>query len=119
MSNGKIEHPEAGTQGSKDAIDGVCGALWNASQHAEQYAYDYGETIDTYTKVSGENDWTDKEQIMIDFEEELKKIRNPLSPDKIQQQTENKKEKSGFMNFGFGEATDYNGLAFSDGIIVF
>lgn len=43
-SNGKIDHSPAGVD-SKDSADGVCGALFNASQHAEEYAYEYGEDM--------------------------------------------------------------------------
>lgn len=45
-SDGHIQHPEGGTQGSKDAIDAVCGALFNASQNTEEIGYDYGEDLD-------------------------------------------------------------------------
>ena len=45
-NSGKIDHPDGGTSGSKDMSDAVCGALWNASQHAEEYSYEYGEDLD-------------------------------------------------------------------------
>lgn len=45
-NTGKVDHPDGGTRGSKDIADAVCGALWNASQHAEEFAFDYGETLD-------------------------------------------------------------------------
>lgn len=112
--DGHINHPEQGTQGSKDIADAICGSIWDASKHADEFALEYGELYDATTKVSAENENTQKEQIIVDFEEALKQIRNPLSSDK---KTTNNKEKSPFLDFGFGPATeDY--VTFSDGIIV-
>jgi hypothetical protein len=48
-SNGKIDHPDHGKTGSKDICDAVCGALYNASKHGEEYAFDYGEDLETTT----------------------------------------------------------------------
>ena len=45
-NTGKIDHPDGGTSGSKDQSDAVCGASWNASQHAEEYAFDFGENLE-------------------------------------------------------------------------
>ena len=42
MDTGKVDHPDGG---KKDVADAVCGALFNASKHAEEFAYDYGETF--------------------------------------------------------------------------
>lgn len=75
LGDGHIEHPDEGRSGSKDAIDGICGALWNAAAHAEQFAYDYGETYDTINTVNTENlADLDRKQLTVDFEEELKKL---------------------------------------------
>ena len=41
-NTGKVDHP---VNGSKDAADALCGSLWNASQHSEEYAYEYGENL--------------------------------------------------------------------------
>jgi hypothetical protein len=75
LSDGHIEHPDAGRSGSKDQIDAVVGALWNASQNAEEYAYNYGDNIDAALNVSMEiNTEKDKRQLMLDYQEELKKM---------------------------------------------
>lgn len=75
LSDGSIEHPEQGTQGSKDAIDAVAGALWNASQHSEEYAYDYGENLDMLVDLN-QDDATAGEQARIQatasYEDELR-----------------------------------------------
>lgn len=75
LSDGSIEHPEQGTQGSKDAIDAVAGALWNASQHSEEYAYDYGENLDMLVDIN-QDDATAGEQARIQvtasYEDELR-----------------------------------------------
>lgn len=75
LSDGHIEHPDAGKSGSKDQIDAVVGALWNASQNAEEYAYNYGDTINVGLDVSmlNAND-KDKKQLVLDYQEELKKL---------------------------------------------
>ena len=59
---------------SKDMADAVCGALFNASQNAEQFAYDYGEMYDTASEVNSlvTSQEAIKHQITVDFEEELK-----------------------------------------------
>lgn len=74
QSDGHINHPENGTQGSKDAADAVCGALWNASLDADEFSYDYGESLqiaaDFNTEISG------REAIVNDFEELIKQNYN-------------------------------------------
>ena len=68
-SDGHIQHPEGGTKGSKDAIDAVTGAMWAASLHAEEFGYNYGESLDIMTKFNTEEDYDfDKDY----FEESLK-----------------------------------------------
>ena len=47
-NNGKVDHDPSGIN-SKDSADGICGALWNASQHGEEFAFDYGESLETIT----------------------------------------------------------------------
>ena len=48
-NNGKIDHTPQGIN-SKDSADAICGALWNASQHAEEFAFDFGESLETILK---------------------------------------------------------------------
>ena len=75
LSDGHIEHPDAGKSGSKDQIDAVVGALWNASQHAEDYAYNYGDNINAGLDVSlAGGDDKSRKQLMADYQAELKKI---------------------------------------------
>ena len=50
-NNGKVDHDPSGIN-SKDAADSICGALWNASKNAEEYAYDYGESLDVLTNFN-------------------------------------------------------------------
>jgi hypothetical protein len=75
LSDGHIEHPDAGKSGSKDQIDAVVGALWNASQNAEEYAVNYGDNIDAALTVSMlNNENKDRQQLVIDYQNELKQI---------------------------------------------
>ena len=73
-SDGHINHPENGTQGSKDQIDGIVGSLWNASQFADEFAYEYGETLETLVNVNLSSEGQIRQQLTVDFEEELKKL---------------------------------------------
>lgn len=75
-SDGHINHPNGGTTGSKDCCDAVCGSIWNASQHAEDFAYNYGEDLNLMFDVDTNESTHD--QLIVDFENELKNI-NPLS----------------------------------------
>ena len=71
INTGKVDHPE---NGSKDAIDAVTGAMYNASQNAEQFAYDHGESLQSTIDANFDSLEMNKEQITIDFESELAKI---------------------------------------------
>ena len=114
-SDGHINHPENGTQGSKDAIDAVCGALWNASKHADEFAFEYGETLDTIIDVSNQTDTLDKKQLTINFEEELNKAF-----DIMQEKTAkiNEHDMSQFMDFGMGKAQIIDPFYLANGIII-
>lgn len=71
INNGKVDHPE---NGHKDVSDSLCGAIWNASQHAEEFAFEYGEHLDVMTDVSTTVSEADlKKQIQVDFEQELQR----------------------------------------------
>ena len=78
-NSGKIDHDPSGIN-SKDQADAVCGSIWNASQNAEQFAYDYGETLNTITKTNAINQFS-KEQVAVDFEAEMMKLLDPIKPD--------------------------------------
>lgn len=70
INTGKVDHPP---NGSKDTADAVCGAIWNAAQNAEQFAFEYGETLDTITETN--SIMSDiRQQVTIDFQEELKNM---------------------------------------------
>lgn len=56
---------------SKDLIDAVTGATYDASQYAEQYSYDYGDDLDVITEVNKSSS-NEKEQLTVDFENLLK-----------------------------------------------
>ena len=86
-SDGHINHPEQGTQGSKDSIDAVTGALWNASRNAEKLAYDYGESLDMLLEANDISvGSTSQEQMMVDFEAELRKSPTfSIQPNQSQQ----------------------------------
>lgn len=139
-SDGHINHPENGALGSKDQADAICGSLWNASQNAEEFAYDYGESIETTIDVSKSvtSPEMQKQQIKVQFEEELQNLLNPLNKykekeeqkektqlekseaERLQNKVEVKKDTNtdAFkpINFGFGSAQAYKPTA-RDGII--
>lgn len=103
-TNGKIDHSPSGIN-SKDSSDALCGSLYTASQHIEEFILDYGETIQTMLEVSGESsEYAKKQQITVDFEEELKKMHN----DDI------------FSDFGMGKAKELSSSFYyaSQGIII-
>lgn len=111
-NSGKVDHSPSGIN-SKDSADAVCGALWNASQHAEEYNFQYGETLDAVHEANVQSDEMIRQQIMVDFEEELKKSANLLNMTTPQQS-----DNDAFLDFGYGKAVPtMNYLA--DGIIVF
>ena len=62
---------------SKDSADAVCGAVYNASQHAEEFAFDFGESLESILETNNDSSNL-KRQITIDFEEELK-LLDPLA----------------------------------------
>ena len=110
QSDGHINHPNSGTTGSKDSIDAVCGAIWNASRHADEYAFEYGEDIDNLLNVNNQNTLLTRKQIELDMEEELNKLFDPMQQDVSNQI---KKDTESFFNLGnsFNSIDFYNGLA--------
>ena len=102
-ASGKIDHSVRGIN-SKDQCDAVCGAVYMASQFAEEFAFDYGETIDIVKSVNAINGNLDSQraQINIDFEKELMKSFGASS------------EQSNFTNIDSNQPTVF----FQDGIIV-
>ena len=77
-SDGHIQHPEQGTQGSKDQIDAVVGALWNANLHSEEYAYDYAEDLELFMRYTQEDEKPEytKEAFIKEFNASLGAIQS-------------------------------------------
>ena len=72
LSDGHIDHPQ---NFSKDQSDAVCGALFLASEFAEEYAYDYGENLEAALDINvAASDEFRKHQMIAEFQEELTKI---------------------------------------------
>lgn len=102
-NNGKIDHSPQSIN-SKDSADAVTGACYTASQHAEEYAFDYGEDLATVIQVSGQTNQGN--QMIVDFENEMKNALNPVS-------------KNQFQDFGLGKAQPLTSMSYlSDGIII-
>ena len=116
INTGKIDHSDGGRLGSKDAADSICGSLWNASKHADEFNFEYGETLDTIIDTDKLDVNDERNQITVDFEEMLKQTF-----DTMQQVTHKNVEsdKQHFVDFGLGKATStFNMSYLSDGIII-
>ena len=108
LETGKVDHPP---NGHKDVLDAVCGATFNASKNAEQYAFEYGEDLDTAMQVSQGTAQASMNQYTVDFESELKRV---FQKDDTDTSAEAKK-----LDFGMGPAISIdNGALISQGIMV-
>jgi len=108
-SNGKIDHPDGGKYGSKDIADAVCGSIFNASSHAEEFAFEYGELLDNTLAVNYEEDaQEERKQIVLNFEDELKKV---VSGNKLSDTYQS-------LDFGMGKAQPISDIYTLDGIVV-
>ena len=105
-NTGKVDHSPSGIN-SKDCADALCGSVWNASQHAEEYDFEFGENIDTLIDVSDDSMFsTDGRQMeIVSFEEELKKATKEFNDDV-------------FSNMGLGKPTNNYDMLIYDGIIM-
>ena len=114
--DGHVNHPEGGTQGSKDQADAVCGSLYNASQSIGEFVFNYGETLDDLVKVSTSDNETEvKKQINIEFEQALQEM---FTPDSIKKQRQQSSDNS-FLDFGNGPSTPLVGpITTNDGILI-
>lgn len=83
-NSGKIDHSTSGIN-SKDQSDALCGAIWRASEDAAQYGKDNGELLETITKTNIAGSTQDKNQLVVDFENELKKVFDPFTKSKEQE----------------------------------
>ena len=114
-SNGKVDHPDEGRTGSKDQADALCGACYYASQHAEKFAYDYGEGIETSIKITAEPAVMEdalKQQVGKAFEDALIEAYNPM------QRVAAQHRDSHFMDFGVGKAQPISQIYANDGIFI-
>jgi DNA gyrase subunit B len=68
---------------SKDVCDAVCGSIFNASRHAEQFAYEYGESAEQLLQINSGDDYDDVKQLTLSMEEELKKVNGILRPNNM------------------------------------
>ena len=102
----------------KDALDAVCGATFNASKHAEEYAYDYGESLELTTTVNKDASYdSNLQQIAIDFEQEMQKLLDPVQTAVAgMTDTKTKTVDPQGIDFGMGSAQPLSYIA--DGIIV-
>lgn len=63
---------------SKDQADAVCGSLYLASLHADEFAYDYGEQSEQVLRINTGSTLDDAQQLTLNLEEELKHFGNVL-----------------------------------------
>ena len=97
---------------SKDVSDAVCAAVWAASHRAEEFAFNHGEELEALLKSNNQSSASMKEQITVDFENELKNafVVNSTDTSKDTKQ----------LDFGLGPAKPVasNSVYIHDGIIV-
>ena len=112
FNTGKVDHPDGGR---KDVCDAVCGAIFDASQDAEQFAFDFGETIEDINSVNNSSNEEDtKKQINIAFEQSL---QNMFTPNSIKKKKVEQPEP--FLDFGTGPSTPFTGpFVTSDNILI-
>lgn len=77
----------------KDIADATCGAIYNASKHAEEFAYDYGEQLEDVLRINGDSKEDDVKQLTVDLERELlemgqKRLGKRVHPSDADQGTE-------------------------------
>ena len=109
-NSGKIDHDPSGIN-SKDQADAVCGSIYNASQHADEYAFDYGEDLDVTNELNTDISMNNQQQMIIDFEAEMMKLLDPVK-DEVKKSSEQKN------NYQANQAITTNAYLY-DGIIVF
>jgi hypothetical protein len=109
MNTGRIDHPDGGR---KDVCDAVCGAIFHASQYAEEFAYDYGENIEATISLNQEASYdSDMKQIAIDFELEMQKLLDPVI-------TSVKNSNGGTQSFDDNSIITPTGAFVSDGCLI-
>ena len=68
--NGKVDHSPAGIN-SKDCADAVCGSVYDASLHSEEYEYNYGDSLEQLLTVNSDSNYDDPKQLSLNLENEL------------------------------------------------
>ena len=131
LNTGKVDHSP---NGHKDVLDAVCGSMFTASKYAEQYAFDYGEDLDTTTQVSASTSHEAMtRQVSQEFQDELQKMFDPMrrkqdqnnnqtiaaKQSKNQQPQEEINKTEPYMDFGMGKAQTLDIAYLSQGIMVF
>ena len=92
---------------SKDSADALAGSIYNASKHGDEFAFNFGETLDSIQEANLDLDnFTDD---TVKFEEALKS--------KMTQRIR-KEDKSPFMDFGMGPAQEYTSQSLAEGILI-
>lgn len=109
--DGHINHPDNGTKGSKDQVDALCGAIYNASLHVEDFVFNYGEDSLEIVKINQDSSVSQRDFINSQLQDTLKDMFDPLK--------DQKREDSQYMDFGFGKAQNINQQYLSQGIIIF
>ena len=107
-NSGKVDHSPSGIN-SKDSADAVCGAMWNASQHADEFAIDYGEDISSVMTVASSSSDMSIESISMNFENELKNVFSGFH---------NTSEQAKQLDFGNGPSIPVGTGFVSDGIMI-
>lgn len=117
INTGKVDHPE---KGSKDMADAACGSMYHASQYAEEFAYDYGESIELSLGVSESKGNLTVEQINEEFEKALAETNDPMERFRTNINKDNSKNNTNSKpaNFGFGVAQNVQPMFGGDGIFV-
>lgn len=84
-NTGKLDHTSSGIN-SKDSCDSLCGSVWNASQHAEEFDFEYGDTLEALIDISSMPSTvleSDAQQMTVSFEEELMRVSNEFRADVV------------------------------------
>lgn len=124
LSDGHVDHTTSGIN-SKDISDAVCGAIFEASKHGEQFAFDYGEDLDVVKDVSKTvTIQSQTQEINEAFQQELQKMFDPMARhiQKTEQtKTDNtqQQKKSPYTDFGNGAAQPYAPAYMAQGIVLF
>jgi hypothetical protein len=98
LSDGHIDHTTSGIN-SKDISDALCGAIFEASKHAEEFAYDYGESLSETISLNNASSESNVEQLALDFEAEMQRLLAPSNiKEKIQTNTNSQSNPFVFDN---------------------